>query len=50
MNTLALELTTAVPSQSTLTGIDWVMIALYFAVLLGVDWWVVRKNKNTAAA
>jgi SSS family solute:Na+ symporter len=49
MMTLALQLTSAAPSQSTLTGIDWVMIALYFSLLLGVAWWVVRKNKNTAA-
>jgi SSS family solute:Na+ symporter len=30
------------------TALDWVMIALYFSVLLGVAWWVVRKNKQTA--
>ena len=34
---------------SHMAGIDWLMIALYFAVLLGVAWWVVRKNKDTAA-
>src|SRR6266576_1515939 len=39
----------AATGQSILTGIDWVMITLYFGVLLGVAWWVVRKNKNTAA-
>lgn len=33
----------------TLTTIDWVMIALYFCILLAVAWWVVRKNKDTAA-
>ena len=31
----------------TLTPVDWVMIALYFAVLLGVAWWVVRRGKDT---
>ena len=33
---------------STLNGFDWLMIALYFSVLLGVAWWVVRKAKDTA--
>ncbi|HPA16662.1 MAG TPA: sodium:solute symporter [Verrucomicrobiae bacterium] len=33
----------------TLATIDWLMIALYFCILLGVAWWVVRKNKDTAA-
>ena len=32
-----------------LTGLDWMMIAAYFAVLLCVAWWVVRRSKNTAA-
>ena len=34
---------------SHITPIDWVMIALYFGILLGVAWWVVRKSKDTAA-
>jgi SSS family solute:Na+ symporter len=34
---------------STLTGLDWLAIALYFGVLLGVAGWVVSKNKDTAA-
>jgi len=36
-------------SQSTLTPLDWLAIALYFGLLLGVATWVVRKNKDTAA-
>src|SRR5437867_6758935 len=32
----------------TFTGIDWLMIALYFSILLGVAWWVVRRAKDTA--
>src|SRR5512138_2268851 len=36
-------------AQSTLTQIDWLMIALYFGILLCVAWWVVRKGKDTAA-
>lgn len=35
-------------STSTLTGIDWLAIAIYFTVLLGVAWWVVRRSKDTA--
>ena len=31
-----------------MTSLDWVMVAMYFSVLLGVAWWVVRKGKNTA--
>ena len=29
--------------------LDWLMIAVYFSVLLGVAWWVVRRSKDTAA-
>ena len=36
-------------SQSTLTPLDWLAIAMYFGLLLGVATWVVRKNKDTAA-
>ena len=32
-----------------LTGIDWVVIALYFGILLCVAWWVVGKGKDSAA-
>jgi len=38
----------AVQNTSTLTGLDWLMIAAYFSVLLGVAWWVVRRSKDTA--
>ena len=34
---------------STLSGLDWLMIGLYFSLLLGVAWWVIRKSKDTAA-
>src|SRR5512137_2175855 len=37
------------PIKSHITGIDWAMIALYFCILLGVAWWVVKKSKDTAA-
>src|SRR5271165_751699 len=39
----------ASPSHSTLTGLDWLAIAIYFSILLGVVTWVVRRSKDTAA-
>jgi solute:Na+ symporter, SSS family len=30
-------------------GWDWVMILVYFGLLLGLTWWVIRTNKDTAA-
>lgn len=49
MNIVTPILAAAETGHSTLVGIDWVMIALYFSLLLGVAWWVVSKNKDTAA-
>ena len=40
---------TAASQAPTLNSLDWTVIALYFVLLFGVAWWVVRKNKNTAA-
>ena len=37
------------PVRSHITGIDWVVIAIYFGLLMCVAWWVVRKNKNNTA-
>jgi solute:Na+ symporter, SSS family len=34
---------------SHITALDWLMIALYFAILLCVAWWVVRRQKDSAA-
>src|SRR5246127_3932022 len=31
-----------------MAGLDWLIIGLYFAVLLGVAWWVARRNRDTA--
>ena len=31
-----------------MTGIDWLVIAAYFGLLLGVAWWVIAKSKDTA--
>jgi SSS family solute:Na+ symporter len=39
----------AASSTGALQTIDWVMIAGYFAILLGISWWVIRKNKDTAS-
>jgi SSS family solute:Na+ symporter len=41
--------TFAAAGSPTLEGLDWLMIALYFSVLLGVAWWVVKRSKNTTA-
>src|SRR6202162_1517158 len=35
--------------KSHIGAIDWLMIVLYFGILLGVAWWVVRKGKDSAA-
>ena len=48
MNNLVPLFAAAAP-RSTLTAIDWLMIALYFGILLCVAWWVVKKGKDTAA-
>ena len=34
---------------SSLQTLDWLTIGAYFAVLLSVAWWVVRKGKDEAA-
>lgn len=41
--------TATTAAKSTLTGLDWLAIAIYFLILLGVAWWVVKKGKDTAA-
>jgi len=34
--------------KSTMTGLDWFAILIYFGVLLCVAWWVVKMRKDTA--
>jgi SSS family solute:Na+ symporter len=48
MNILTPILAVANADTSTLSGVDWLAIALYFGILLGVAWWVVKKGKDTA--
>ena len=31
-----------------LVTLDWIVIAGYFALLLGVAWWVIRQNNRVA--
>jgi SSS family solute:Na+ symporter len=38
----------ATEPKSRIAGIDWVVIAIYFGILLAVAWWVVRKGKDSA--
>jgi SSS family solute:Na+ symporter len=35
-------------TPGSFSGIDWLAIILYFALLLGITWWAVRKRKDTA--
>src|SRR5258708_20073032 len=35
--------------ESQITSIDWFVIAIYFSILLGVAWYVVKKGKDSAA-
>ena len=43
-----------VPSEvmtgaTTFSTLDWITLSAYFAVVLGVAWWVVRQGRDTAA-
>lgn len=29
-------------------GVDWIVVAAYFAALLGLAWWVIRQSKETS--
>jgi solute:Na+ symporter, SSS family len=47
--TIATMMLLASAPSTRLTAIDWVVIGIYFAILLGVAWWVVSKAKDSAA-
>ncbi|HEU5068899.1 MAG TPA: sodium:solute symporter [Verrucomicrobiae bacterium] len=49
MNSFLMPMLAVGQSQATLTGLDWAAIAAYFGILLCVAWWVVSKNRDTAA-
>ena len=34
--------------MSVLATIDWVFIALYFVIILGIAWWVIRQQSDTS--
>ncbi len=36
-------------AKSRITGLDWIVIAIYFGILLCVAWWVVSRGKDSAA-
>jgi SSS family solute:Na+ symporter len=38
----------AAQTSSALTGLDWLMIAIYFGILGCVAWWVIRRGKDTS--
>lgn len=48
MNSLATLFFLAAAS-SRITGLDWIVIAVYFAILLCVAWWVVSRRKDSTA-
>ncbi len=35
-------------AAGTLGTLDWVTVGAYFAVIMGVTWWVILRNKDTA--
>jgi SSS family solute:Na+ symporter len=37
----------AAPTKSAFTGLDWLMIAAYFGLLLGITCWAIRRSKDT---
>jgi SSS family solute:Na+ symporter len=37
----------AAPAKSNFAGLDWLMIAAYFGLLLGITWWAILRNKDT---
>ena len=37
------------PPMSPLQTVDWLIIAAYFAIILGLAWWIIRKRQNTTA-
>jgi len=34
--------------MSTLTTIDWLIIAGYFGIILGIAWWVIKRRQDTS--
>ncbi len=34
--------------MSTITWVDWSVIGVYFAILFGLAWWVIRQSRDTA--
>ncbi|HVV70316.1 MAG TPA: Na+/glucose cotransporter, partial [Verrucomicrobiae bacterium] len=49
MNPLTPILAASAPTTTTLTAIDWLAIAAYFAILLVVAWTAITREKETAA-
>ena len=47
MNTMT-PMLAAAGSTPAFGAIDWLVIIGYFAVLLGITWWSISKNKDTA--
>jgi hypothetical protein len=41
---MTLLFTIAAPAAPTLSGLDWLTLALYFGILLAVAWWVIGAS------
>lgn len=35
-------------AQASFEALDWIVVAAYFGILLGLAWWVILKSKDTA--
>ena len=34
--------------MSTFSGLDWAVVGIYFLILMGIAWWVVRKKTESS--
>lgn len=34
--------------MTVLDTVDWVVIIIYFAIILGIAWWVIRQKNETS--
>jgi SSS family solute:Na+ symporter len=34
--------------MNLITGIDWIVVLLYFAIIAGISWWAMKKKKDSA--
>ena len=34
--------------MTVLAPVDWFIVALYFSIIMGLAWWVIRKRQTTS--